>query len=97
MALAELNGDYTQTHIAERLHVSKSAVTNWKHGTRPDPEHVLQAARVYGADVMELLALAYLTDSEWRTADKMQGWPAHWLPDRDIRGQDTQQRHKRGS
>ena len=60
MALAELNGDHTQQDVARALGVSKGAITSWKGGVRPDPEQVKTAARVYGADPLELLRIAYL-------------------------------------
>jgi transcriptional regulator with XRE-family HTH domain len=64
MALAELKGDHTQQEVAQALGVSKSAVTGWKQGTRPDPEQVQAAARVYGADLIELLTIAYADEDE---------------------------------
>ena len=64
MALAELKGDHTQQDVARTLGVSKSAITNWKGGTRPDPEQVKAAARAYDADALELLWIAYLDCDE---------------------------------
>ena len=59
-ALAELNGDRTQQDVARTLGVSKGTITTWKGGIRPDPEQVKTAARVYGADPLELLRIADL-------------------------------------
>jgi hypothetical protein len=48
--------------VANTLGVSKATITNWKGGMRPVPERIIDAARVYGADALELLRLAYLED-----------------------------------
>ena len=64
MALAEIKGDHTQQDVATALGVSKSAVTAWKQGTRPDPEQVKMAARVYDADLLDLLRIAYVEEEE---------------------------------
>jgi transcriptional regulator with XRE-family HTH domain len=64
MALAEINGDRTQQDVAHALGVSKSAVTSWKEGTRPNPEQVKAAAAAYDADPLELMRIAYLSDEE---------------------------------
>jgi hypothetical protein len=72
-ALAELNGDRTQQDVARTLGVSKGAITSWKGGTRPDPEQVKTAARVYGADPLELLRIAYLDSDETAQKSKLKG------------------------
>ena len=64
MALAEIRGHRSQQDVAHALGVSKSAVTNWKNGVRPDPEQVKEAARVYDVDALELLRIAYLDEDE---------------------------------
>lgn len=58
-ALAELAGDRHQQDIARTLGVSEAAVSGWRHGTPPGPENVKAAARAYGADALELMAIAY--------------------------------------
>lgn len=64
VALAELAGDRHQQDIAATLGVSEAAVSGWKHGTPPSPENVKAAARAYGADPLELMGIAYLSEGE---------------------------------
>lgn len=64
LALAELAGDRNQQDIAQAMGISKSTVTGWKEGTAPRPDQVKMAARVYGADPLELMRLAYLSDGD---------------------------------
>jgi transcriptional regulator with XRE-family HTH domain len=56
--------------VAHTLGVSKSAVTSWKEGTRPNPEQVKAAAAAYGVDPLELLHIAYLSDGNPKAAPK---------------------------
>lgn len=62
LALAELKGDIRQEDIADRIGVSPGAVSSWKKGTLPKWEQVIDAARAYGVDELELLRIAYLPD-----------------------------------
>lgn len=78
IALAELKGDHTQKDIAESLGVSKSAVTNWKQGMRPDPEQVKMAAQVYETDLLDLLRIAYV--EEGKKPKKRGGGRGGWRP-----------------
>jgi transcriptional regulator with XRE-family HTH domain len=62
MGLAALKGDHTQQDVAHTLGVSKATITNWKDGTRPDPERIRAAAIAYDADELELLRFAFIED-----------------------------------
>jgi transcriptional regulator with XRE-family HTH domain len=64
LALAELAGDRSQQDIAHTLGVSQSAITGWKQGTAPRPDQVKSAAAAYGADALDLLRIAYLSDDD---------------------------------
>lgn len=45
--LAELAGDIDQQDIAQRIGVSKSAITSWKEGTEPRIDAVRSATKAY--------------------------------------------------
>lgn len=46
----------TQDQLAERLHVTRQAVSNWENGkTQPDIETLTQLAQVFGVDVERLI------------------------------------------
>jgi transcriptional regulator with XRE-family HTH domain len=64
LALAELGGDVTQEEIAERIGVSPGAVSSWKRGTLPKWEQVVDAAKAYGVEPLELMRIAYLAGEE---------------------------------
>lgn len=66
--LRRISAGQTQTQIAERIGVGRLSVCHWMQGkTRPKPETVIAAARVFGRSPIEaLLAAGYLNPAEVR-------------------------------
>lgn len=48
--------DYTQDSLAEKLHISRQAVSKWETGaTLPDLEILLRLSRLYGVTINDML------------------------------------------
>ena len=61
----------TQEELANRLHVTRQAVSNWENRkTRPDIDTLEALARVFDLDVVQLI---YGDGSP-------QSWKSRWLP-----------------
>lgn len=66
-----LNSGLTQDLLAEQLHVTRQAVSNWENGkTRPDLDTLQAIAQICGGDLAALLGLPHKAEPDYITGQR---------------------------